>query len=245
MLVCTIWGFDKMSESAALDADSTHRMIGLFGGTFDPVHNGHLRMALELRQQLPFDEMRLLPCHRPPHRETPHCRSSDRAAMVKLAIQSSTLLAIDERELKAERPSYTVDTLYQMRQELGPKVSLCWCVGMDSLVNLATWSRWQSLLDVGHLVVVARPGWQPPDTGELAQWLRFHQVTDSQYLRAKPHGHVLVVQQSLLEISASYIRAQIAKGFSAEFLLPQAVWDYIHARGLYRPSANEHCNEEA
>ncbi len=208
-------------------------LIGLFGGTFDPVHNGHLRMALELYQRLQMDEMRLLPAHRPPHRDTPRCSSADRAAMVKLALADCPVLTVDERELLADRPSWTVDTLAQLRQELGNEVSLCWCVGMDSLVNLHTWSRWQQLLDYAHLVVAARPGWALPADGEVAQWLQQHQGDETD-LRQLPAGRVVLVQQTLLEISATDIRAQVAAGLSPQFLLPEAVWRYINDKGLYR-----------
>ena len=116
------------------------RTLGLFGGTFDPVHNGHLRMALELKQRLQLDEMRLLPCHQPPHKDAPERSSEHRAHMVSLALEACSELTCDTRELLADKPSYTIDTLEQLRAELGNEVSLCWCVGMDSLVNLSSWA---------------------------------------------------------------------------------------------------------
>lgn len=212
----------------------THKLkaIGLFGGTFDPVHYGHLRMALEFKQRLALDEMHLLPCHLPPHRELPGRSSADRAAMVRLAVADCPDLSVDERELNREEPSYTVDTLAELRRELGADVSLCWCVGMDSLVSLNRWHRWRELLDFAHLVVAARPGWELPETGEVAEWYQQHRVS-VEALRSRPQGGVAVVEQSLLDISATTIRELIATDQSPEFLLPDTVRRYIEDNRLY------------
>lgn len=206
--------------------------LGLFGGTFDPVHYGHLRMALEFKQRLVLDEMRLLPCHVPPHREAPGRSSADRAAMVRLAVADCPDLSVDERELNRDEPSYTVETLAELRRELGDNVSLCWCVGMDSLVNLNRWHRWRELLGLAHLVVAARPGWSLPEQGEVAEWYQQHQIT-VETLHTRSNGGVVIVEQSLLDISATSIRELIAAGQSPEFLLPDAVRRYIEDNRLY------------
>ena len=206
--------------------------VGLFGGTFDPVHHAHLRMALELKQRLQLDQMRLLPCHQPPHKDNPERSSEHRANMVALALESCNELSCDVRELAADKPSYTIDTLEQLRGELGEEVSLCWCVGMDSLVNLSSWHRWRELLDVAHLVVTARPGWQMPTNGDVAEWLESHRGTPES-LTNTAHGSVVVCEMSLLDISATDIREQIAAGHSPQFLMPDAVWRYIQENDLY------------
>ena len=208
------------------------KTLGLFGGTFDPVHNGHLRMALELKQRLRFDDMRLLPCHQPPHRDAPTRSSDDRAAMVELAIADCDLLGIDRRELDRDKPSYTIDTLTELRRELGDEVSLCWCVGMDSLVNLPSWHRWQELLALAHLVVITRPGWQLPTQGAVAQWLEKH-IAEPQQLAQSRAGAVVICEMSQLDISATDIRQMIAEGHSAQFLMPEVVWRYIQDNDLY------------
>lgn len=209
------------------------RLQGYFGGTFDPIHNGHLRMALELSEQLDFDDFSLVPCHRPPHRESPGCGDRGRAEMVRLAIADCPSLRLDDRELRRDSLSYTIDTLQQLREECGERVSLCWCVGMDSLVNLSTWYRWRELLDFAHLVVVARPGWQLPESGEVAQWLQQHRA-EPEVLRHKACGHVVLQPLSLLDISATDIRRRVAGGNSVQFLMPNAVWRYIQTNKLYR-----------
>lgn len=223
--------------------DTRRRVVGLFGGTFDPIHYGHLRMALEFQQRLGFSEMRLLPCHLPPHREAPGRSSADRAAMARLAVTECPQLSVDERELQRDRPSYTVDTLAELRAEWGAQVSLCWCVGMDSLVTLNQWHRWRELLDYGHLVVAGRPGWCPPQQGEVAQWLRQHQQ-DVAALRQTPQGSVALVEQTMLDISATAVRNMLAAGESTQFLLPESVRHYIEQHHLFRPVGATVAGEE-
>jgi nicotinate-nucleotide adenylyltransferase len=207
--------------------------IGIFGGTFDPVHLGHLRLALELKQSLQFDEMRLLPCHLPAHRTTPEVTSDVRAQMLQMALRDCPELQLDLRELKRESPSYTYDTLVQLRAELGIEVSISFCMGADSFVGLASWHRWQELLKLAHLVVVARPGWELPRTGVLAELLAQHQCA-ADALSSRPAGGLLCIAPRLLPISATEIRALVAAGQSPQFLLPDAVWQFIQNQGLYR-----------
>ena len=217
-------------------AAETLKKIGFFGGTFDPVHNGHLRMALELEQRLALDEMRLLPCHLPPHREAPARSSEDRLAMVRLAVADCPELQVDDRELRREAPSYSVETLREIRAEVGATVSLCWCIGMDSLANLETWYRWRDLLDYAHLVTVGRPGWHPPVHGELGAWLQQNLVRESATLGRRAAGCVLLLESPMLEISATDIRSDLVAGRSVQFLVPDAVRHYIRDNHLYLPA---------
>jgi nicotinate-nucleotide adenylyltransferase len=210
------------------------KTLALFGGTFDPIHNGHLRMALELKQQLQIDDMRLLPSHRPPHREAPGCSSEDRAAMVAAAIEGCEALSLDRREMLRDAPSYMVDTLAELRAEVGPSVSLILAMGMDSLANLSSWHRWKELTDYAHVLVVARPGWQIPETGDVADLIISHQSDSVDILWQKAQGNVVIQTMSLLPISATEIRHQISDGQSPQFLLPDSVWAYIQRHQLYR-----------
>jgi nicotinate-nucleotide adenylyltransferase len=209
------------------------RKVGIFGGTFDPIHHGHLRLALELNQQLQLDEMRLMPSHRPPHRAAPGVTSAMRVAMVRLAVAQCPALQIDERELRRTTPSYTVDSLLELRQELGTDVSLILAVGMDAFAQLHTWHRWRELLDYAHLVVVSRPGYTLPLTGEVADLVRAKQV-GAGVLDVQAHGGILLSELSLLPISSSAIRAQVKRSESPQFLLPEAVWAYMLEHRLYR-----------
>lgn len=207
--------------------------IGLLGGTFDPVHNGHLRMALELKESLRLDEMRLLPCHRPPHRAAPGATSDQRVTMVRLAVADCPELQIDERELRRTTMSYTLDTLRELREELGREVSLVLALGMDAFAGLHTWHRWGELLDHAHVALIARSGYFLPKTGEIADLLRARQAPVAA-LNERACGAIVQPNLSLLAISATAIRASIAKGSSAQFLVPDAVWKYIIAQNLYR-----------
>lgn len=206
--------------------------IAIFGGTFDPIHNGHLRLALELKQQLHLDEMRLMPSHRPPHRATPAISSAQRAALVRAAIAECPALQLDERELQRDKASYTLDTLMDLRAELGEEVSLIWALGMDAFAGLDTWHRWQELLDYAHLVVVGRPGFEAPGAGAIAELLRATQAPVSA-LDEKSRGTIVLPSLSLLAISATEIRAQIARGESPQYLLPDSVWQKITTEKLY------------
>ncbi|GAA5524766.1 putative nicotinate-nucleotide adenylyltransferase [Microbulbifer aestuariivivens] len=212
------------------------RAIALFGGTFDPVHFGHLRMALELREALHFDEMRLLPSHQPRHRQSPGVSSAHRRQMLALAIGDCAELTLDDRELRRGGDTYTVDTLEELRAELGESLSISFCMGLDSLLTLPRWHRWQRLLDLAHLVVVARPGWQLPSQGEVAELISSRSAPPSD-LRRLPAGRILLREQTPLPISATAVRQLIARGQSPRFLLPDAVLEYIEDNGLYRTAA--------
>ncbi|GAA5444068.1 putative nicotinate-nucleotide adenylyltransferase [Microbulbifer sp. NBRC 101763] len=212
--------------------------IALFGGTFDPVHFGHLRMALELRQALDFDEMRLLPSHQPRHRQSPGVSSRQRSDMLALALQGCDELQLDERELNRGGDTYTVDTLEELRKELGSDVSISFCMGSDSLLTLHRWNRWQRLLELAHLVVVTRPGWHLPESGdaggnpELMDLLQSHQGA-AKDLREQAYGSLVLREQTMLPISATEIRQLLNSGRSPRFLLPATVLQYIEDHQLY------------
>ena len=208
--------------------------IGLFGGTFDPVHNAHLRLAIELKQYFLLDEMRLLPAHIPPHKDVPGASAQQRLQMLQLALQHCSDLRIDSRELERNTPSYTIDTLEQIRAQLGPDVGLYWAIGGDSLATLNQWHRWRELLDFAHLIVAVRPGYQKPVVGAVAELLAHAQVDSVESLATLACGRVHVVELSQLAISATHIRAEINRGCSAQFLLPDAVWQYVQSQQLYQ-----------
>lgn len=212
--------------------------IALFGGTFDPVHFGHLRMALELRQALDFDEMRLLPSHQPRHRPSPGVSSRQRSEMLTLALEGCDKLQLDECELNRGGDTYTVDTLEELRAELGPEVSISFCMGLDSLLSLHRWHRWQRLLELAHLVVVTRPGWHFSEVDEqasnhqLLEFLQGHRgvVAD---LHRESYGCLVLREQTMLPISATHIRQLVGSGQSPRYLLPAKVLQYIEDHQLY------------
>lgn len=210
-------------------------VIGVFGGTFDPVHNGHLRPVLEVTQALGLAQVRLIPCHIPPHRGPPWASPAQRLTLLHAAVQGEPRFIVDERELQRAGPSYTVDTLLSLRAELGT-VPLCLMLGMDAFCHLPTWHRWSELIGLAHLIVMHRPGWSPPAHGAVATLLAQHGVNEKTgaALRTAPAGHVLLWPVAQLEISATGIRAQLQAGQSPRYLLPDAVLQIIEQQGWYR-----------
>lgn len=207
--------------------------IGVFGGTFDPVHYGHLRSALELVERLQLQQLRLMPCAVPPHRERPASSAAHRAAMVELAVAGEPRLACDSRELRRKGKSYTITSLEELRLELGADQSLCLVMGCDAVLDIASWHRWRELLDVAHVVVIARPGWHLPGSGEVAHWLQQHGLSDRAQLHQRANGGVIIEELRPLDISSTELRSLLAAGKSARYLLPQAVLDYIQTHDLY------------
>lgn len=208
--------------------------VGVFGGTFNPVHYGHLRSALELVEHLGLDHLRLMPCAVPPHREAPDCSAADRAAMVELAVSSEPRLRCDTRELNRDGVSFTIDSLLEIREELGEGHSLSLVMGCDAVLKIATWHRWEELLDVAHIVVIARPGWHFPERGEVANWLEMHRASAKDVLVNAVAGSILVEELRPLAISSTEVRELLAAGQSARYLLPEPVLDYIQDKQLYR-----------
>lgn len=214
-----------------------------YGGTFDPVHLGHLAIARAARDELHV-AVRMLPAADPPHRAAPGATALQRCVMLQLAIGEEPGLLLDRREiLRAERhpgvPSYTYDTLRELRHELGPVRPLAWLVGADSLLSLSRWHRWEELFGLAHFIVAERPGSPLPERidGPLGQALQGRMTQDGHALFAAPAGRVLHLHQPLRGESASQVRAQIGAGGAWRALLPPAVADYVAAQQLYRSSA--------
>ena len=208
-------------------------MIGILGGSFDPIHCGHLRVALELQQDLGLSEMRLIPCGEPPHRAAPVASGVQRLAMLKAAIQGEPSLVADERELKRAGPSYTVDTLTSLRAEMSDDVPLCLVMGKDAFLGLHTWHRWRELVDLAHIVVAERPGCDKRAAGEVAKIYSERRVEAAELLRKRPAGCILPWPVTALDISSSRIRALRATGKSARYLVPDAVMEIIQSQRIY------------
>lgn len=207
--------------------------IGVFGGTFDPVHIGHLRAAIELRDSLRLDTLRLMPSADPVHRQAPEAGAEHRLAMLRLAVANEPALVADDLEIRRGGATYTIDTLEQLRSTLGDDQPLLLCIGMDSLASLDSWKHWQSLTDLAHIVVAGRPGWQPPAQGALAEWVGRHRVDAVGDLNTRPAGCLYFADIPLLPVSSTGIRDDLRAGRSVRYLTPDAVIDYIHDYHLY------------
>lgn len=205
----------------------------IYGGTFDPIHNGHLRLAIELRERLAVPSVSLIPSHIPPHRERPGASSADRLALLQLAVANEPGLVVDDRELAREGASYSADTLRQLRQELGESEPLVMVLGSDAFASFDKWQDWQSIAELAHVVVIPRPGGQLQPDSVPAQLLAASTASNLNSLWAAPAGCFLWLELPLLDISATAIREQIHQGRSPRYLLPDKVLAEIRARGLY------------
>ncbi len=209
------------------------RRIGILGGTFDPIHIGHLRAAVEVVEILGLDELKLIPSARPPHREAPQVSAAERLAMARAAVQGIEQLSVDDRELRRDCPSWTIDTLASLRSELQPADQLFLLLGWDAFCGLPGWHRWQELLQHCHLLVLQRPDADEEAPEALRDLLAARSVADPLALDG-PGGNIAFVWQTPLAISATHIRQLLASGRSVRFLLPDSVLTYIHAHRLYR-----------
>jgi len=204
----------------------------ILGGTFDPVHFGHLRPALEVQQALDLECVHLLPCRIPPHRSAPLASPEQRVALLRAAVADEPALAIDERELHREGPSYMVDTLEALRREHGDQ-PLCLALGMDAFAGLESWHRWQDIPALCHLVIMQRPGAAWPGQGVIAGWVKQARVDAPQVLRSRPAGCIIAVPVTQLAVSSTQIRALLAAGRSPRYLLPDVVLERIRQENCY------------
>lgn len=207
--------------------------IAIMGGTFDPIHNGHLRTAVEILDRFHFLELRLIPCYTPVHKGEPRVSPQQRLDMVKLAVCSDPRLKVDDREMLRSGPSYTLDTLKELRNELGPERPLVMILGMDSFLSLPTWHGWQDLISFCHLLVVSRPGWEPDLISELDQFCESYRAKDVTELQCAPFGKVWQEDLTPLGISSSLIRSLRRQSKSIAYLLPEPVQTYIEHNQLY------------
>ncbi|MGZ8135803.1 MAG: nicotinate-nucleotide adenylyltransferase [Methylococcaceae bacterium] len=205
-------------------------MIGIFGGTFDPIHYGHLRSALEVKDRFGLTEVRLIPCSQPPHREQPVATARMRLQMLELAIKNQPCLIVDTRELQRRGPSYMVDTLQSLQQEFKDR-SLLLFIGADAFNHLTDWRQWRQLFDYAHIVVMTRPGFTIQNLDNFFK----NRLTDNKTELADNKAGKLYFQQiTQLDISATAIRRMIAEKQNPGFLLPDAVIAYIRQHKLYQ-----------
>jgi len=220
------------------------KKIGIFGGTFDPIHNGHLGIARDLTDHLQLDRVHLVPCHNPPHRPSPKVTSQQRFAMVEGAIANTSGFVADRRELINSSSSYSIDTIESFRREYGNDTALYFFMGMDSLISFSSWYRWQDFLDLCHIVIAARPGSSPPPKDSvIGKYYQLHQTDNtavlstssltSSLLTSKTHGYMAILPTTPLNITASDIRSQIAAGIKPRNKITEPVWSYIKEYGLY------------
>ncbi len=211
-----------------------HKIIGIFGGTFNPIHNGHLRLAIELYERLDLAQVRLIPAACPPHKEQPDVTSQQRLQMVQAAITGIQGLTFDDRELQRQGLSYTIDTLSSLRNDY-PANPLALIFGMDAFLGLPSWYKWEFIMDFAHIIVVTREqsGCQNI-TNTMNAFLHKYQTDNPQDLITKTAGKIWLQDIPTLNISATQIRAIIAAGKNPTYLLPPAVLDLINTQQFYK-----------
>lgn len=212
------------------------RLVGLLGGTFNPIHYGHLRMAQELADALKLEEVRFIPSAQPPHKDDVTVSAEHRAKMVEIAIADNPIFTLDTLELSREGASYTIDTLIELRESLGGDVALCLMMGSDAFVKLNTWHRWHSLLDYAHIILVQRPSAQPQEKlpSELEMLLRDHYTELHDDLMHENAGFITMQPISAQDISSTRVRELLGRGESVRYLVPDDVNKYIIDLMLYR-----------
>ncbi|MEE9413120.1 MAG: nicotinate-nucleotide adenylyltransferase [Methylococcales bacterium] len=207
-------------------------MIAVLGGSFDPIHIGHLRIAIEVRDQLQVDEVRLIPCGQPPHRDPFIANADQRLQMLQLAIADEPALRVDDREIRHNRLSYTVDTLTDLRQEVGHQ-PLCLIIGADAYQQLNSWHQWTQLLELAHLLVVQRPGYSVTTSAEVANYTANRFIEDTQQLTQQNAGSVYFLQAPPLEISSTRIKTLLAEHKSIRYLVPDSVFQWLQQNPIY------------
>lgn len=207
--------------------------VAVLGGTFDPVHIGHLRVAWEAAEALDA-QVRLIPANVPPHRPRPVADAQQRLGMLEAALAGQRRLVIDTRELRRSGPSYTVDTLAELRGELGPERSLILLLGADAFAGLESWHRWRELLTLAHIAVLTRPGPRPAVPDALAVEIAMRRTESATQLGRSPAGCVFELTVTALEISASQVRSLLAAGREPRWLVPGSLLDQPQLLEVYR-----------
>lgn len=226
----------------AISAVSEQKLaVAVWGGTFDPIHRSHVALAEDIKSRLQFNHLFLMPAHIPPHKNCPDVDFEQRTQMITLALQG-TGLELDCRELRRDCASYTIDSLIELRQQFGPQCKLSFCMGMDSLVNLSSWHRWQELLDYAHIVAVARPSWALAQIANepLKQLLDERLLSVDKFVSTSAVAGQLVVSESMkLAVSSSQIRQQLMAGADARQIsdLDPRVGEFIRSHNLYRSNS--------
>ncbi|MEJ2394370.1 MAG: nicotinate-nucleotide adenylyltransferase [Candidatus Thiodiazotropha sp.] len=208
-------------------------MIGILGGTFDPIHYGHLRTALDVQQALGLDEVRFIPLHQAVHRDQPETPAEIRLRMVRTAIAGEPAFVADDRELQRAGDSYTVDTLVSLRQDF-PSQPLCLLLGMDAFNGFADWRQPEEILRLAHLIVMHRPGLAEPSDDRAREILAAHRCDQVSALREQNAGLIHLQGVTQLEISSTQIRSLVAADRNPRYLLPEPVLELVQENGLYR-----------
>ena len=210
-------------------------MIGIYGGTFDPVHYGHLRPAIDVYSELCLSEVFLIPAGVPAHRSVPVANSEQRYQMLLLATENISALKVDDREIKRDGPSYMIDTIKSLQADFEDE-KFCLIVGMDAFINFEAWREWQTITKLVNIVITCRPNFDLDSIPEskLKNYIRDAELQDKEKFLAGPAGHCYFCAVTQLDISATRIRSLVKQGGELNFLLPDTVTNYLQQNRIYQ-----------
>lgn len=215
--------------------------IGILGGSFDPIHFGHIKPSLALAEKYQLNSVRLLPCKISPFKDNVFVSSQHRWNMVCVIAASSELFVADARELERDIPSYTYDTLREIAEEFLPQAKLFWIMGIDALAAFHEWHQAEKILQLCHVLVMRRPGYELTDDGKARKWLAQYLCNDFALLDQKDFGHIYITDTEVFETSSTQIRAAVRSGEQPRYLVPGGVWNYIKKNNLYK---SDECENE-
>ena len=208
-----------------------NKLYGIFGGTFDPIHNGHLETVATVFNHCKLERIRFIPAASPPHRDQPNASPQQRLEMVALAVANQPQYDVDDREHKRDSPSYSFDTIKSIQSE-DPAKCYCLILGLDAMLGLESWHRWRDLLDSVHFLVMKRPGWKTPCP--LPVWWKQRYTDSIENLKRDSSGRIYEVDIDPNFLSATEIRYGLAQGVNVSTMIPEPVWNYIESNKLYQ-----------
>ncbi len=209
-------------------------MLGIFGGSFDPPHFGHIKSALTLLELFDFEQIRFVPCQLSPHKNEVHASSQHRLKMLGLVCDSHNKLVVDDCELKREAPSYTIDTLVEFREKFGKKKSLVLILGMDAYLSFCKWHRYEEILSYCHLMLLQRPGYTLPKSGCEKDFIEEYLVKDINLLVNNTNGKIYLSEIEKIDLSSTAVRNTISDEEQPRYSIPGNIWNYIKRNNLYR-----------
>ncbi len=207
-------------------------VLGILGGTFDPIHFGHLRIALELAEATKIERVHLIPTYQPAHRHAPKASPEARFTMLANSVADNPLFVADRREIDRQDESYTIDTLHDLTKQF-PKTTLCVFLGLDAFLGFHEWKNYSEILKLAHLVIAKRPNFSLPEKGIVCDLMKSHKQENINYIQQHKSGGIFIIPTAELHISASEIRKQIAMGRNPRYLLPDKAYHYLQLNGTY------------
>jgi len=220
-------------ETQSVNQRSINSPVAVLGGTFDPVHHGHLRLAIDLAEKLNLDNIRLMPGYQPVHRDRPSATAEQRLEMLKLAVANNNELTVDARELSRKGPSYTLLSLQEMRAEIGDSCPLFFILGEDAFSQFDQWHQWQQIIQYAHLLIAIRPGVHPEISAQLDSFVKQHEFKGEGFPTTAA-GSLIKIDNVMLEIASSDIRQRLSENRSIRYLLPANVFNYINQQNIYQ-----------